>query len=87
MEYPVLPVLLKPYLACLRVLGYEVVPEAFLLGVDTERCPEVRSPTGTRNSPRELVVALLRVVKRRGLVREPHRVSVVQFEHRTPKVI
>ena len=78
-QYPVLPVLLKPYLPSLRVLRYEVVPEVFLFRVDAERYPEVRSPTGTRNPPRELVVAFFGVVELRGLIREPYRVAVVQL--------
>ena len=79
MQYPVLPVLLKPYLARLRVLRYEVVPEVFLFRIDAERYPEIRSPTGTRNPPRELVVAFFGVVELRGLVRETYRVAVVQL--------
>ena len=71
--------LLKPYLARFRVLGYEVVPEVFLFGIDAERHPEIRSPTGTRNPPRKLVVAFFRVVELRGLVRESYRVFVVQI--------
>jgi len=78
-QYPVLPVLLKPYLSRFCALRYEGVPEVFLLGVDTERYPEVRSPSRSGNPPRELVVAFFGVVKLRGLVREPYRVAVVQL--------
>ena len=78
-QYPVLPVLLKPYFTRLRVLRYEVVPEVFLFGIDAERYPEVRPPTGTRNPPRELVVAFSGVIELRGLIGEPYRVAVVQL--------
>jgi hypothetical protein len=55
------------------------VPEVFLFGVDAKRYPEVRSPVGTRNPPRELVVTFFILVESYSLVRELYRVAVVQL--------